>query len=178
MSDRGGKAADPPLLKAVELLEDGQWHLLEPVLAEIGKVVPPGKALRFVEQRRAYTTVAEQRIRSVSQERLIAMGRRGIAMGTVNYKRRYFELTPASRGNRPDDTRMIRMLEVPPSVLRSRRLAESGRLIDGTLVDELLTDHDPVALLAQRFPGRHQLERTIVLLLDRLRDAEALAGPD
>ena len=38
--------------RLVELLVDGNWHDLEQVLAEVGKLVPPGQAMREMERSR------------------------------------------------------------------------------------------------------------------------------
>lgn len=90
----------PHLRRASELLSDGEWHDREEIMREMGKVIPPGIAIRFQEQVRAgrrtqrlknnLPVVSESPERIVPRENntLITMGRRGLALKALHAARR------------------------------------------------------------------------------------------
>lgn len=169
----GGPPASETLHKLVDLLEDGEWHVLEDILAEAGKLVPPGVAIRRAEKRRAATAgSAEERVRETAPDRLIAMGKRVIVMDTIaGGSRGYFELTPARFPRDPE--RQVRLLQMPPRVARDRRLAERDSLFRASdAVETLLTTASPRMYVHDL--TRPQLERLTIALLERLQDSNAL----
>ena len=108
----GGPPANPLTMRACELLDDREWHELEALFRALGKLVPPGKAVRRAERERKGQrggTAPSERVKERSHERLIQFGRRSYARDAINASARYFE-------RKTDDERVewIRMLEVPP----------------------------------------------------------------
>ena len=169
----GGRLADPLVMRAVELLEDGEWHYVEDVLRELMKMVPPGRALRQAEQQRQYDGPA-QRVRHKSERQLIEIGRRLLARRALvgSGKADYFEMTPASPGPKKDETRLIRLIGIPPAVQHTRELKAAGQIIDDELIDEIVASHDPVALLAERFPKRAVMEKIVVKMIERIQELQ------
>lgn len=96
-------------LRAVELLEDGEWHDYKQVVREAAKVIPPGKALRRNEQMRQaavrrpgehLTYTAERRVIARSHEELISIGAQAIVRATLSGSAT-FEIEP--RGTKTAD---------------------------------------------------------------------------
>jgi hypothetical protein len=80
----------PQLARAYELLADGEWHEREQLVRELGKVIPPGVALRYNEARRRQdpnrrrargqpTSATAERVVSRSTSFLVEAGRRRLA---------------------------------------------------------------------------------------------------
>lgn len=108
------------MLRAVELLEDGEWHDYDRVLAELAKMVPPGRALRRNEMDRRHASRTTERKRTeFTEERRIASGKRAIAKDMLN--KEYIEVYPPGKVK----NKRIRMTQVPSRVLRER-LREGG----------------------------------------------------
>lgn len=116
--------------RALELLADGEWHDRDWVVREVGKVVPPGRALRDVERRRKLTierrikrglTVTEGALEERQHKRdenlLIASGQRGIALDIL-YSGARFEHRTDERG-KP----WVRLLPPPMHHQTAARLA-------------------------------------------------------
>jgi DNA-directed RNA polymerase subunit M/transcription elongation factor TFIIS len=106
------------LTKAVELLEDGEWHDLEFVLRELGKLVPPGRAMRRNENDRRLSSGTDARKKDLSETRLIASGKRAIAKDLLN--KSYFEIYPLGRVQ----NKRVRMTELPPRAVWERKRVE------------------------------------------------------
>lgn len=70
----------PWTIRARELLADGNWHELEPLLNELAKLVPPGRALRRNENARLKARNQGPAMRTYprSKDYLIASGARRI----------------------------------------------------------------------------------------------------
>jgi hypothetical protein len=158
------------LVRLTELLEDGEWHRLDQVIREVGKLIPPGRAVRQAESDRLAAGGPPQRKVPLPVERQIESGRRTIVRSMLGYAGgRYFEVDPRPRGGvrASPDTR-VRMKEVPASVARDRKLAADGRSVNSALIDSLIASDDPRAMLAA-LTGRDSVERVVLLMLDRLR---------
>lgn len=140
---------------------------MEEVHREVGKVVPPGVALRRNERARRGNG---ERARPISTERAIQSGKRGIvgdAMAQANG--RYFETT-ASTGHR-DPNRQIRMVTMPPAIARQRALQAAGELfVPDEVIDKLLASEHPTVTLHNL--SRGQVDRVALRLLERLRGAD------
>lgn len=107
------------MLRVTELLEDGEWHDFEEVLAQLMKLIPPGRALRRTEAMRRYKSDAEERQRPFSQERQIASGKRAIAKDAL--AKPYIEIYPLGKVK----NKRVRMTELPPKVRVERSRQES-----------------------------------------------------
>jgi hypothetical protein len=110
----GGQPPGPILRRAVELLEGGEWHDFEAVMRELGKLVPPGVAIRRAERTRRLATGTPERQRPRPTERQIESGKRQIVRETIS--RPDFERDPLGAPKR------IRLLSVPLSIGREREL--------------------------------------------------------
>lgn len=84
----------PSTQRLFELADDGEWHDVEPVLAEMGRLVLPGRAYRRAEQNRLNSTGVDEhgnkkpRRKPRTHEELIAIGRHLIARELLNSQRR------------------------------------------------------------------------------------------
>jgi hypothetical protein len=89
-----------------ELLGDGKWHNFEQAVAELGKLIPPGIAMRVSEQdRRRHTPGPRSQPRDV--ERQIQTGRRIIVRAM--FKTARFETDRPGDPRRPVPQRRIRL---------------------------------------------------------------------
>lgn len=170
-TNRGGPPANPLVVKLCELCEDGDWHELEPILREIGKLVPPGKAIRRAESiRQSVANAPAERHQPKPPERLIQYGRRSWARDALGASRRYFEQKEDA-----DGTRWIRMRELPPRVARDRARARAHAHFDPVeLADELRAGAVASALLGEL--SQPQLLRVAVELASRERARAQHAG--
>lgn len=163
----GGPPAGAPLLRLVEVLEDGQWHRLEDVITEVGKAIPPGRAVRRNELARRSAGGPAERKRPTSHERVIAAGKRAIVNDTINSAQAFFERTPATRPRDPE--RMIRMVKMPPRVARDRAFAAQGTPMQADeLVEKVLTADSPRIVVQDL--TRSMVDRLAVRLVERLKD--------
>lgn len=89
----------PHLRVAFELMADGEWHDRDAVVMEMGKAIPPGQAVRFVEQQRLLkreqakkmglkVKETDKRVKDRSSWFLVTSGRRAIAMKALASARR------------------------------------------------------------------------------------------
>lgn len=123
---RGGPPASPLLKRAVELTEDGQWHDYDDVVRELCKLVPPGKAMRRAEKSRRYTGPPE-RTKYDETERVLETGKKSYARDHL--QKVWFEVKPVGRREPGGLPRQIRLINMPPRILRDRELAARGRLV-------------------------------------------------
>jgi hypothetical protein len=106
-----------------ELIGDGQWHDVEPVIRDLTKLVPPGVAIRYNERnrRKAGGAGPEQRVRPIAPEDAIRAGARGLINATIGVTNGSYEL-------RWDNyTRQVRQVREPRQVATDRRNAERLR---------------------------------------------------
>lgn len=169
------------LVRAADLLEDGEWHDYEQVIRELAKMVPPGRALRHAEKIRKAAgngrnknedwNPPEQRVRARSREQIIATGARSIARSMIHHKD--IEIRHLSDSHK--GPKQIRMLRVPHSVQVSRLMADNGTLFQPeTVVAELLRLSGPKAGSHVLDPlNRQHLERVIHYLIGELEDQNA-----
>lgn len=78
MAVRTDSRMSPVTLKVLSLLEDGEWHDQEEVIAEAMYIIPPGEAFR-IGQKRSSATVDRR-----SQDEIIASGQRSKTVDTLN----------------------------------------------------------------------------------------------
>lgn len=126
VAKHGGPRPTELLLKLCDVLGDQQWHPLEAVVAEAGKVIPPGIAMRRTERERKYSG-PEQRVKAREPERLIQLGKASIVKEVLygaNFERKH-----------EGDRILVRMATLPQRVRYER-----SRL----LVDRLLASHDAI----------------------------------
>lgn len=138
---KGGPSASPILVRAVELLEDGQWHNYADLVRVLSKMVEPGRAMRRAERVRAAGGPPE-RYRAVEDYRLIQSGQRSIVRDFLIKK--YFEIKPPGRPVDGGEERVIRMVRVPSRIARDRELAERGRLMNPRVLVPLLLNGESV----------------------------------
>ena len=120
---KAGPPSSPLLVRAVELCNDGGWHNYEAVIAELMRMVEPGKAMRRAERDRLASGGPPQRTKG-SLPRVMASGQRSIVRDFVRSP--YFEVKP--HGHVPKGvTRQVRLAAVPPRVAYERRKAEQER---------------------------------------------------
>lgn len=168
---RGGNPPSPVLVRACELLEDGEWKYLEEVLKECGKLVPPGQAMRQMERLRTYKGSPDGRKKPLDVHRQIEAGKRSVARAIL-WKPKVFEFYPPNKGTRGptrDTTRLIRLIEVPTSVKRWR----AGQFFDAAaLVDKLeVADEDEYRRILDTIEWRRDVERVAEELASRLKAA-------
>lgn len=109
---REPKQANELLMRVCELLDDHEWHDYESVVRELGKLIPPGVAIRRNELDRSQQSEGRPRHMRTSEERQIQSGKRGITRDAM--RSRYFE-------RKSDGARvMVRLVRLPDSVARSR----------------------------------------------------------
>lgn len=102
------RASRPQALKLWELLADGGWHDAHEIVDLIGRTVAPGVAKRAAQHgfnsasARKNGGRPQPRTRPISDERLITIGQRAIAVETISNSRRTgrVELDPAAPGRR------------------------------------------------------------------------------
>jgi hypothetical protein len=170
----GGTEPGAVLLKLVEVLQDGEWHNLEDVHREVGKVIAPGVALRRNERnrrslQRRHESPEGERTRPISTERAIQAGKRSIVTDALaqHSERSYFQRTPARFPKDPD--RLVRMVKMPPAVAQYRALQAAGRLfLADEVVDVMMTSDHPRVVLDSL--SREQVQRVAVRLVERLKD--------
>lgn len=81
-------ATNPLTVRALELLEDGQWHDREAILRELMRLITPGVAFRVNETARVYATGNEVRTKPITEQRAVISGARRKALLTLNRARR------------------------------------------------------------------------------------------
>lgn len=109
----GGPSASPPLVRAVMICKDGQWHDFEEVVREVGKVIPPGKAMRRAERNRILSGGPPQRCAKYDVTRIMAAGKRSLARDFVRPP--WFVIEPAGRV--PAGTpRRVRLIKLPARI--------------------------------------------------------------
>lgn len=164
----GGPPASPVQLKLVEVLEDREWHDVEKVIREVGKIIPPGQAVRRAEVRRKGATkpnreVPAERKRPLSEDRLIASGRRSYARDAFHGTRKYLEF------KREDGVEWVRLLEIPGRVARDRARARARFHFEPTeLADEIRDGADAGAMMGELSPAQ-----LLVLALELARRERA-----
>lgn len=110
--------------RGVELLSDGEWHNLEAIYAEAGKLITPGQAIReyqkTAQKGRAYKGLGPDLVyRPLTTQEQITSGKRTMLRAAFGAKS-YFEFDPPKGrpgGRRPVDRgRRIRYVgpPVPP----------------------------------------------------------------
>lgn len=166
------KSPSPLLVKAVELLEDGEWHDYELIVRQIARVYPIGKAARLTEAARARLTPGEPRTRPLSAARQIESGARIKARATL-LGSRAFEVDPrrvpaGRRSTGEVSTRRIRMLHVPATVawLRDAPLRRIGQLITDLRLTEIEKGHEQLTQRVAQMP-RGDLEAVARELIHR-----------
>lgn len=115
-----------------EELADGDWHLLEPLVAAASRLVPPGLALRRRERdrlRKKQTTV----VKVVSNDEAIRRGSRRVVRDDVLGARPDLPYEIRRNDDGSSDIRMIKL----PGVVRGDRAREQA--LRGTL--DGLADH-------------------------------------
>lgn len=172
---RGGNPPSDILIRACELLEDGEWKYLEEVLKECAKLVPPGKAMRQMERLRQYKGSPNGRQKDLDTHRQIEAGRRSIARAIIAGKPEVFELYPPRRGAQGpsrDTTKLIRLIEMPHSVRRMRE----GKWFDPKgFVDKLESvDEEEYRGILDTIEWRRDVERVAEELARRLKAARFL----
>lgn len=175
----GGPESSEVARKLVELLERGgeQGVDKETVIREVGKVIPPGRAIRQAERARRKAagvergTVPEQRARPVSDDRLIQYGRRALVVAAFHTMKANIE-----RYKDADGVEWVRLLSVPPAVARDRARARAHHQFDEVDIADELRDGAPAsALLGELTPA--QLMRVALELARRERERATMA-PD
>jgi hypothetical protein len=158
--------------RANELFGDGDWHLREAVIVELGRIVPPGIAIRHNEQVRAMKH-AGPRTRDVSVEDRIRYGRRSLVRRFISndalFERRQRMVDGAIR----HEIRMKRPHRAMKGDPTFRRLAElrieNQRLTDTvTMLAPLLDDY--VKTLDD---FRQQVEESVARLAARIEAVQA-----
>lgn len=141
----GGGPSSPLTMKVCELLDDREWHRVEEIIREVGKLVPPGQAIRRAELRRKNTSRTPERKQPVSEDRLIKSGRRSFVRDSMGSARPHVELKFDDEG-----VEWVRLLSLPPRVARDRARARAHFHFDPvTLANELRDGADARALLGE-----------------------------
>ena len=149
---------------AADLLTDGEWREYEWMIRELGKLVPPGRAIRRNEQDRSYNSDARERVRPLSPERAIQAGRRAIVRDALRVSSYEHE--------ERDGIRFVRMLRVPPRVARERARRRAHALFDpAQLADELARGADAHGLLGEL--SERQIRLLALALVERVREQAA-----
>jgi hypothetical protein len=102
--------------RVTELLGDGQWHNYEATVRELGKLIPPGIAVRKVEKerlgegtkQRGGTPAPAKRKHALPIEKQVENGRRSLVRVFLKHKRFQTD-QPGHTGHRIPD-RKIRMV--------------------------------------------------------------------
>ena len=171
MSERsvGGQPASEILTRAVELTEDGQWHDYDTVAKELAKLIPPGKAMRRAEQTRLTQGGPAERRLPTDDHRVIETGKKAIVRGTL--RGRWFEVDPPGR-HWDGQTRRVRLIVTPPTVMQARQRAAMAKPIDPqTLIPRLLKSADVTEDL--RNLTESQLRRLVEALVAQMKSSEA-----
>lgn len=109
----GGPDATPPLIRAVILCKDGEWHDLEEILYEVGKVILPGQAMRRAERNRRDS--GGPKIRTKGElSRVMAAGKRSLARDFV--KMPWFEIVPYGPNIPKGIVRKVRLVQMPARI--------------------------------------------------------------
>lgn len=160
----GGPAPTEMLLKLTELLEDGQWRSVADVVEEVGKVIPPGVAIRTAEVQRRNGGGGAQRARPVSDATLVTVGRRAKVRDMLA-KARGLEFDPP--GNRAASSK-VRMAALPPRIAEWRRLQAEGKAVHtASVLDDLIASHDPEAMMVDWKQAR--LRAVLLQAVERLQ---------
>lgn len=156
-------------MRICELLEDGRWHPVTEIVAEAGWVIPPGKAIRMNEKERGHQTSSERYVQRPST-RLVQSGRRSIVRQALSAK--WFE---KDRAGSPHDTlQHVRMMQMPPSVVRERLRQVVEALKKGDM--EALVDGDPETILTSAAHYSHGDVLQIAIELANREKERALAA--
>jgi hypothetical protein len=150
-------------MRLYEVLDDREWHNEEEVIREVGKVIPPGQAIRRNELRRANQRgKKEERQRPLSEERRITAGRRDFVRDALTASAKYHEVKVV------DGQRWVRATGIPPRVARDRARARAHFHLDPELLaDEIAQGADADALLSEL--DRQQLKKVALELARRER---------
>lgn len=143
----GGPPASPLVMKVCELLDDGEWHDVEWLIREVGKLVPPGQAIRRAELRRKQNArdAPAERQRPYNEDRQIASGRRSFVRDAINSSREHFET----------DGQRIRMLSLPSRVKRDRARARAQHHFEpADLADEIGRGANARAIINELSPNQ------------------------
>lgn len=114
--NNGGPLATAPLVRAVLLCEDGEWHDFDVILHEVAKVIPPGRAMRRAEDNRRNCGGPDERIKG-DTERIMATGKRSVARDFLRPP--WFEIEPVGRVPR-GTPRQIRLVKLPNRISFSK----------------------------------------------------------
>jgi hypothetical protein len=119
-----------------ELLADGEWHELDPVVKDALLRVPPGPAFRHAEKQRERQS-GEPRQRG-DMDDAIAAGRRSIAMQSVGAAVRSGKLERKEENGKLwlRDPQAARLRGVSPQYV-AQRAAQQGMSVADDLADEL-----------------------------------------
>lgn len=117
-----------------ELLRDGKWHDLDPIIADVGQLVPPGMAIRRAEESRRGSSQYDSRglkaeevgprKRPRTTEQLIRFGRRAIVYPILSPKH---EAGPFERRDLADGRRQVRMVRKSRFIIADELRAEKLR---------------------------------------------------
>jgi hypothetical protein len=156
------------LRAVVDMLDDGQPREVEAVIREAGKKIPPGVAIRRNERtrqslsRRRNGTVKE-RAKPLSEERQIEAGRR--AMVREALRPRFFAIEDR------DGKKYVRLVNMPPRVLRDRAAEAAGESVDPAVVIERAKAGDDVTMLLHDLT-RPALMRVTLALAAYIADSQ------
>lgn len=140
-------------MKLCELLDDREWHKAEDLILELGKLIPPGQAIRRAELRRRLASgqrneAPSERARPLSKDRQIAGGRRSYARDAFSGMRKYTETKFDDEG-----VEWMRMIELPARVKRDRARARAHFHFEPSdLADEIGAGADAPALIKELTP--------------------------
>jgi hypothetical protein len=148
----------------VMLLEDGQWHDQEEVIAATMPTVPPGVALRTVEQRRrnSRSVSPASRVKKKTHSVLVASGQRAKVVEGIN------SLMSGGRVERvgdPDGSERLRLVTKVPVVLVVR---DNGEMTVSASSDVVLTEVDSEKIGNMTLEELKDLRQKIEILPTRL----------
>lgn len=182
----------PLALRILAALDDGEWHNLEDVIDAVQYTIPPGEAFRIGQQ------PAQARSYRRTQDEIIASGRRGKTVNTINSLVSNGRIE--RRGSKRSEPKYLRLMRTVPQVYVVREA-------DGTLSTYSALRGEEVAIhvidawresdnpkedaraiqeirdsIPPRMVGASEVKEACRKLINRLKVAEAFhslrSGPD
>lgn len=103
--------------RAVEILDGGGWHDMEDVIADLSRLVPPGRAIRRNERDRAASGGPPTRHNPLPVEEMIRSGARSIVRELIRKQRHRAPVYETEHGK-------VRLVGLPRNVTSDRKNGE------------------------------------------------------
>lgn len=155
-------------MKARELLDDGEWHDLERVLAKLMPLVPPGQAYRKAEKsrvkKRSVDGVVPPRVKHRADDAIIRSGSRQLVFQVLHSGSRgrpsEFELDPPRRVLGSTERRRIRLNKDSMAYIGYRKPEDVPERVRQTL-DLLLAGYRQMDIAEQMGISEHSVSASL-----------------